>query len=143
MPQGRCREAADLLQSAYPRLKSQYYFLIMLGEAKGCLSKFDEASNLLARAAQMHPEAHLYIRLGLMLTNAGKKQEAYDAFTHAIELDPSSEDAYLNRGHWFETAHQFDAAINDYRRALALNPGDFVARTHLQLAEQLQKRQSH
>jgi tetratricopeptide (TPR) repeat protein len=135
MSENRCGDAARLLENAPTRLRSQYYFLVMWGEAEGCLSRFNQAADLLAEGAKLHPDAHVYVRLGTMRKNAGERQQAYDAFTRAIQLDPSSEEAYLNRGYWYESGGLYDLAAADYRHALQLNPANHSAKVLLEVAE--------
>lgn len=135
MDQNRCREAATLLEGAPPALRANYYFLVELGEAEGCLSRFDRAAELLAQGAALHPDAHVYLRLGMMRANAGQMDAAYEAFNRAIQLNPSSDEAYTDRGHWYERTHRYDLAAGDYRRALQLNPDNHTAKVLLEVAE--------
>jgi len=53
-------------------------------------------------------------------------------FGSAIEIDPGSFNALLWRGYAREKAGQVDLALDDYERAVALDPKDRMARDNLQ-----------
>jgi len=53
---------------------------------------------------------------------AGKYQEAIDAYTNAIKLDPKSVDLYYGRSQTYVEHDQFDKAIDDYTQAIKLRP---------------------
>ena len=51
-------------------------------------------------------------------------EAAMDAYTKAIELNPTDADAYNNRGNAKDALGQHDAAVADLDRAIELNPTD-------------------
>lgn len=133
--EGRCAETVRLLDGAPPGVQSEYNFLIMKAEAEGCMSHFNQAAGLFARAAEIHPDPHLLVRLGAMRTNAGDSEEALNALNRAIRLAPSSEEAYMSRGRLHERTGRLEEAASDYRHALELNPADPSAEILLQVVQ--------
>ncbi|MDH4265659.1 MAG: tetratricopeptide repeat protein [Deltaproteobacteria bacterium] len=59
---------------------------------------------------------------GLALGNAGKIQEAMEAFGEAIELDPKLALAYVTRGIGYGRIGNYQQAIRDFDRAIELEP---------------------
>ena len=57
-------------------------------------------------------------------------QRAIEEFTKALQYDPLSFEAFLNRGNSYKELGQFQKAIEDYDQALLLNPKDYYALTN-------------
>ena len=58
---------------------------------------------------------------------AGKNQEALEAFTKAIELNPKYAEAYNNRGIAHLKLGNYQQAIRDYDKAIKLDPKNAMA----------------
>jgi len=71
---------------------------------------------------------------GVSLYKAQRYEEAIGSFNEAIRLRPNAQ-YYLNRGSVYLTLRQFEPAIRDLDRALALNPQLSTAVTLKQLAQ--------
>jgi len=63
-----------------------------------------------------------WFQKGYSLGTAGKNQEAMEAFTKAIELNPKVVEAYFNRGAAYFRLGNYRQAIRDYDRAIELDP---------------------
>lgn len=136
--QRRCREAAGVLETVSQRFHPMpYYSLVMWSEAEDCLSHYGRSADLIAKAAEMHPDPQFYLRLGLMRAKQGASQESLDAFNKAIALNGSFGQAYAFRGRWYEAAGRGDLAAQDYRRALEVDPNNAIAR---RLLDQIERR---
>jgi Flp pilus assembly protein TadD len=61
---------------------------------------------------------------GVNLDKQHRYDEAISEYTKAIELNPKSEAAYLNRGKDYMGKLQFDMAIDDFSKAIEINPND-------------------
>ncbi len=72
-----------------------------------------------------NPRAHT--SLGIELMHDGRINEAIDHFTTAIRLDHSSLKSYGNRGNAYQMLGQYEKALIDYGRVIALNPVDPLA----------------
>ena len=63
-----------------------------------------------------------WFQKGYSLGTAGKNQEAMEAFTKAIELNPKVVGAYFNRGAAHFRLGDYRQAIRDYDKAIELDP---------------------
>ncbi|HKV41891.1 MAG TPA: tetratricopeptide repeat protein [Blastocatellia bacterium] len=66
--------------------------------------------------------------LGLALFDSRRYQQAADAFSKALELDPNDHDLYVHRGLALQNAGRIEAANADYNRYLKLEPAGHYAR---------------
>jgi tetratricopeptide (TPR) repeat protein len=71
--------------------------------------------------------ANDWFEKGYALGNAGRHQEAMEAYTRAIELNPKSALAYGNRGNAYGRLGDHQRAIRDVDRAIELNPKNALA----------------
>ncbi len=65
-----------------------------------------------------------YYKDGLEQMKAKQYDEAVKSFSSAIERDPESDIAYLNRGDAFAQLNQHDKAVLDYNQAIAIKAGN-------------------
>jgi len=63
-----------------------------------------------------------YARRGFRASGEGRKQEAIDAYSKAIGLDPTYPLAYNNRGILYKDLGKRKKALDDYNRAIELDP---------------------
>jgi len=63
-----------------------------------------------------------WVDRGYALVTSGKNQEAVEAFTRAIELDPKNANTYYHRGGVYGRLEDYRRAIRDFDRAIELNP---------------------
>jgi len=81
------------------------------------------AERELKRAMELNPGDALTYRLyGAFLTIMGRHPEATPYFDEARKLDPLYERNYAAEGYSYFMAHQFDAAIAEYRKSLEIEP---------------------
>jgi tetratricopeptide (TPR) repeat protein len=66
--------------------------------------------------------ADAYCNRGRLLNQAGKPDQAIDAFTECLRFDPKCVDAYCGRGTVFNQGGRPEKAIDDFTEALRLNP---------------------
>jgi len=59
---------------------------------------------------------------GLAFHKSNNFENAIDAYTKAIELNPKYTDAYYSRGTAYDDFGNYDQAVNDYSKAIELNP---------------------
>ena len=106
----------------------------------GALTAYNQAQEQSPKLAEPHYNS----------ANTHYRQGAYDQAQQQIELALVSEQAqagldqntYYNLGNTLYQAQQYEAAIEAYKEALRLNPGDLEAKQNLELAlRQLQQQQ--
>ena len=64
----------------------------------------------------------LWMNLGTIRRTTGALGPAADAFKNAIAIDPASAMAHYNLGAVYDADKKYDDAIEEYRRALVLDP---------------------
>ena len=64
----------------------------------------------------------LWLNLGTIKENTGDLGPAADAFKKAIELDAGNAAAHYSLGSVYDAQKHYDAALEEYRRALVLDP---------------------
>lgn len=131
----RCREALRILESAANVVQPEYTFLVSWANAYDCVNQPEKALAKLRQAAELYASADVYELMGTVYGKQGKAAESLEAYEHALKLDPNSDNAYVARGHWHAAAGELQAAMADYRRALALNPANQIARESLEMVE--------
>jgi Tfp pilus assembly protein PilF len=83
----------------------------------------------------MEPTAHIYTQIGMAYAQQSRWLEALQALATAEKLDPKFPDTYVYRGKIYLNANQAPAAIQEYRRALEIDPTLEDARHDLAIAE--------
>jgi tetratricopeptide (TPR) repeat protein len=109
--------------------------LLDWGLAYDHLSQFDQALTKFQQAALMHPTAHFYTQIGMAYAQQSRWPEALQALATAEKLDPKFPETYSYRGKIYLNTNQVPAAIQEYRRALAIDPTLEDARHDLAIAE--------
>lgn len=59
---------------------------------------------------------------GDIAMKGGSFESALEYYTKAIELDPTNDELYTRRGIAFEKIHRYGKALNDFNKAISLNP---------------------
>jgi tetratricopeptide (TPR) repeat protein len=104
---------------------------------------FREASQELEVLVSEFPDsARLWTRFGYVWNHSHKYQEAIEAYSRALELDPENKEyirnltsAVLNRGAEFQKNDDYDSARKMYRYARRLYPTDWVSLNNLATLE--------
>jgi tetratricopeptide (TPR) repeat protein len=110
------RKKADEALRAVERLRQE---LEIAKAEKPNLSQYNKAVNALS--------AIDWFERGLASSTAGKYQEAIEAYSKAIELDPKDAMAYVARGFAYDNLGDDRQGIKDYDRAIELDPKLAVA----------------
>lgn len=96
------------------------------------LGKFSEAGDDFKRAAELSEGDYAATYghdCGRSLNHAGRHEEAVEALTAALEINPKDASTYDQRALAHRSLGRYALALQDYNRALALTP-DFVQSLH-------------
>jgi protein O-GlcNAc transferase len=132
--QGRFVEAVVNYEKAIalkPTLAAAYW---NISTALNQLGKTEDAKSYQEKALAINPQiggAESYLNQGDQLANAGKLDEAIDAWKQAIELKPDLVDAHCQIGIILRYQGKPKAAINYLEKALAIKPDFVIAHQHL------------
>lgn len=92
---------------------------------------FDQAltvfEGLVATAPQ---DSSFRTYLGATLANLERHEDAFREFTAALRLDPKNVDALVARGELLVRANQIPLALDDFEKALKLDPQRRMQSTH-------------
>jgi tetratricopeptide (TPR) repeat protein len=109
---------ADAAQAGPPRAD----LLVDWGLSYAALHETDKALEKLREAAALTPTAHVYSQLGQVNGAASRWPEALEALNQAEKIDPSYALTYFYRGLVYYNTKQCSLAVQNYQRALALDP---------------------
>lgn len=109
--------------------------LLHRGEALARLGRYDDARADLLEVLAIMPNGSVaeraIHRLGLIAYFEGDLVAALARFTTLVEMDPDNAQALCERGIAHAALHHDDAAIQDLRSAIAIDPGMPQAHAHL------------
>ncbi|MBI4671119.1 MAG: tetratricopeptide repeat protein [Chloroflexi bacterium] len=88
---------------------------------------FEQAAAEFRRAIESEPSARAWNGLGSTLESLERYDEAIDAYTHAITLEPDSAYLYRNRAGIEYQRKNYERAVMDFRRATELASDDSYA----------------
>jgi len=135
MDKGNYADAIDPLKKYIAERPDYSYAHFQLGYAYSELKRWDDAQAEYERTITLDPHmAEAYLNLGIVLMESNPLAAA-DAFRQAADLQPAQSRPRFLYGLALERAGKHDAAINQFRAALALSPKDFDI--HLALARAL------
>lgn len=124
--------AAALCQQILQANPAQFDALHLLGSMQIQRSQFQEAFEVLSRAALVQPaNPTIENKLGIVCTQLKHEAPALAHFENALNADPKFAEAYVGRAALHESLGRVQAAMADYRAAVDLRP-DF-AMAHLLL----------
>jgi len=139
---GRTQDALDSLEIALALDPHSAPALQLAGRLRSQCGEHAEAAALLRRAIECAPKQALVLTdYALALNAGGDADAAAEAYTRALELDPTDPAPRINLG-LLHLQHfgRFDAAERCFREALAASPGHVAGLANLGLALQAQGR---
>jgi Tfp pilus assembly protein PilF len=95
------------------------------------LNQFQPALEKLHQSATLHPTAQVYSQIGMVYVKQENWPEALAALATAKALDASFPDTYVYLGVVHTRTNQLGEAVQDFRRALELDPTNMQAQQNL------------
>jgi tetratricopeptide (TPR) repeat protein len=132
----QCVEAAGTYERVAKLQPLDEKLAVDWAHALDCANRPDEAVAKLNEAAKTTPNGHIYATIGMIHGKRRQYDEAIAALATAEKLDPAFEMTYVYRGNVMLGRGEVSSAINEYKRALAINPGNQTARDALAIAGQ-------
>ena len=131
----RCDLAVQEYARAAELQKPAYDLLVDWAAAYDCLNQPDNALAKLRQAAALENSAHVHTQMAKIYAERQRWPEALDALAAAEKLDPNYAVTYAYRAKVYLLSNRPAAAIQDYQRALALNPDIPQAKEELAQAQ--------
>lgn len=128
---GRCDEAVTEFGKTAQLVKPEYSLLIDWALSYDCAGNPSAAIDKLTQAAALEPTGHVYSQIGMEYAKQGKYPQALDALETAARLNPDFEMTYVYRGNVYSLQGNKARAVEEYRRALAIDPQNQTARDGL------------
>jgi len=128
-----CANSVDEYQKAAQLQPASFDLLLDWGLALDCAGRPGEAVDKMFQASTLEPGAHVYSQLGMEYAKVHKYPEALDALAKAIQIDPNFLGGllYVYRGNVYNLQGNNAQALEEYRRALAIDPRNQAARDAL------------
>jgi tetratricopeptide (TPR) repeat protein len=132
--------AAAAYQKSVSLEPQDFYSLLRLGHALGLLGAFPNATTVLKQAAALRPSLpDGWYELATVQMLAGENTAALGNYDRACELQPADPKSRYARcrcqGKLFDRQNQPDKAIEQFRRAIEILPGNWEA--HFELGGEL------
>jgi len=108
--------------------------LLDWGLAYDGLNHTDDALEKLQKSAVIKPTAHVLSQIGMVDGKAGRWNDALVALAAAERLDPNLADTYVYRGIIYFKTGQLLNAVQEFQRALKIEPGNEQASKYLAIA---------
>jgi tetratricopeptide (TPR) repeat protein len=124
----QCHESIPHYQKAISLTKPDYQLYMDLGLAEQCDNHPAEAIAALRKSIDLKPTAQAWSSLGFVYAQQGNLNDALSALQEAERTQPNYVMTFLYRGGIYQAANRLDEAAAQYRRALALEPGNEIAK---------------
>lgn len=129
---GDAAAAADYLERASRRKRDDPHLLANLGQAYIALERYADAAEVYRKASRIAPrEAQFQVGLAAALAMAGKLDDAHALLSRLTKRFPNSALAWLNLGNVLRDQLCYAQAIEAYRTAHVLEPGNPEARNSI------------
>ncbi|KAI9229400.1 MAG: hypothetical protein DHS80DRAFT_22366 [Piptocephalis tieghemiana] len=123
-------------------------FRFVRGDGVGAAKAFEEAVKREEEGgegdeASKERMVEAMVKRACLLVEASNVAGAMELFAKAEALNPEDADLYYHRGQVHFILQQLDEAIQDYRKAIHLDPTSVVARIQLGVAQYRQEKKEH
>jgi tetratricopeptide (TPR) repeat protein len=132
---GNARDAIESFRRALTARPGEVPALLGLGRSAEAIGDSAASEAALRRATEMEPSFATFNQLAALYFDLGRYGEAAENFARASFAAPDSYGALSNLGGAESMRCHFPAALEAYRRAIALDPGNGDAAANLGLTE--------
>jgi tetratricopeptide (TPR) repeat protein len=116
-----CPEAAAQYEIASTLAPPDYTLLTDWALALDCAGHSAEAIEKLEQATHVENNAHAFAQMGMIYGKQRKREQALAALDQAEHINPGFGMTYVYRGNVFEVSGDCARAVQEYRRALAID----------------------
>jgi len=134
--EGRCDLALKEFAATAALAPPDYDLLVDWGLTLDCLDQPDEAIAKLRQAAALEATAHVYSQIGMVYAKRSNWPDAMGALKTAERLDPFYAMTFVYMAGVHLANNEVQEAVDQYRRALRIEPKNQQAKEGLAMAEQ-------
>ncbi|MFN0105758.1 MAG: tetratricopeptide repeat protein [Bryobacteraceae bacterium] len=138
---GECLDATRQYEAAAKLSQERNYELFVdWALAADCAGKSGEALSRLEDALRLEPSAHVWSLMGMVRAKQGDYDRALEALAQGEKIDPRFTLIFVYRGNVHLARKEWDLAVVEFEKALAIQPNDATAQQGLQRAKASRKR---
>lgn len=138
---GQCADATQQYAEAAKLTQQPTYELYVdWALAADCANKSGEALSRLEDALRLEQNAHAWAMMGMVRAKQGDYDRALEALAQGEKVNPRYAMIYAYRGNIHMARKEWDAAVAEYQKAVAIEPNEANARQGLDKALAIQKR---
>lgn len=139
---GRNQEAVKQFEQTGPLGSiARHNLLIDWALALDAMDRTAEALVKLQEAADIQPSAHVYGQIAVIHAKRAEWDQALQALARTENIDPNYAMLYVYRGKIHLRTNRAKQAVEDFQRALTLDPGNAEAMSELTLAQSAARQQ--
>jgi len=129
--QGNCAKAAENYEIASHLATPDYPLLVNWAYSLDCSGHPDEAIQKLREATTRETDPQAWTLLGMVYGKQHKVTEAFSSLDEAQKINPGYVMTFAVRGNVYESIGDFPNAIQQYQKAVALDPNNEPVRQSL------------
>lgn len=138
---GQCADAVQqYAEAAKVANPPTYELYVDWALASDCANKPGDALSHLEDALRIEQNAHAYAMTGMVRAKLGEYDRALEALAQAEKVDPRYAMIFAYRGNIHMARKEWDLAVAEYQKAVAIEPNEANARQGLERALAIQKR---
>ncbi len=129
--QNRPQDALEKLLPLYEAAPTNLDVAINLGGAYILLAKWNKATRVLSKAAELHPDnAMIWSNLAaahlgrLELSGPRQQERAIEAYARALSIDPTAPNVNYHLGLIYKDRRDLEAARAQFEQAVVVDPSD-------------------
>lgn len=119
--------AQQVMQAKLENTPKDYQTLFSLAASFHATGDFEQSLKFSDQLVKFHPnEVNVFVARSQLFSSMDRVQDAINAATHGLQIKKTTV-LYVNRGFAYDKLGEFEKALDDYERALEINPEDVMA----------------